>query len=121
VNPVASLRVVDLTSTAPAATATPVAVVHREIFAPAPARHPAVPATPARPAPGWVAPLGDIERARNRIDGLLAEARHGRTFSAQELLCLQADAHRFSQSVELAARAVEHGVQGLRQALQAQV
>jgi hypothetical protein len=121
VNPVASLRVVDLTSTTPPSTAAPVAVVHREIFAPTPAHRPAVPAAPATPAPGWAAPLGDIERARSRIDGLLAEARHGRTFSAQELLCLQADAHRFSQSVELAARAVEHGVQGLRQALQAQV
>ncbi len=66
-------------------------------------------------------PLHDIERARGRIDALLAEARRGRTFSAAELLCLQADAHRFAQSVEIAARAVEHGVQGLRQALQAQV
>jgi hypothetical protein len=52
---------------------------------------------------------------------MLAEARRGRSFSAQELLLLQADAHRFAQSVELASRAVEHGVQGLRQALQAQV
>jgi hypothetical protein len=121
VNPIAALRVVDLTSTTPPSTAAPVAVVHREIFAPAPAHRPAVPAAPSTPAPGWAAPLGDIERARSRIDGLLAEARHGRTFSAQELLCLQADAHRFSQSVEFAARAVEHGVQGLRQALQAQV
>jgi hypothetical protein len=66
-------------------------------------------------------PLRDIEGARARIDGLLEEARRGRTFSATELLCLQADAHRFAQTVELAARAVEHGVQGIRQALQAPV
>jgi hypothetical protein len=65
--------------------------------------------------------LRDIEAARARIDQLLDQARRGRSFSPQELLCLQADAHRFSQTVELAARAVEHGVQGLRQALQAQV
>jgi hypothetical protein len=67
------------------------------------------------------AALRDIEAARARIDLLLEEARRGRSFSPQELLCLQADAHRFAQTVELAARAVEHGVQGLRQALQTQV
>jgi hypothetical protein len=67
------------------------------------------------------AALRDVEGARARIDALLEEARRGRSFSPQELLCLQADAHRFAQTVELAARAVEHGVQGLRQALQAQV
>jgi hypothetical protein len=66
-------------------------------------------------------PLRDIEGARARIDALLEEARRGRTFTATELLCLQADAHRFAQTVELAARAVEHGVQGIRQALQAPV
>jgi hypothetical protein len=67
------------------------------------------------------AALRDVEGARARIDALLEEARRGRSFSPQELLCLQAEAHRFAQTVELAARAVEHGVQGLRQALQAQV
>jgi hypothetical protein len=77
---------------------------------------------PGRPgAAARASPLHDIEGARARIDALLAEARRGRTFSAAELLCLQADAHRFAQSVEITARAVEHGVQGLRQALQAQV
>ena len=84
----------------------------------------AVPGTALSLAPrGAAAPaaLRDIEAARARIDGLLEQARRGRSFSPQELLCLQADAHRFAQTVELAARAVEHGVQGLRQALQAQV
>jgi hypothetical protein len=52
---------------------------------------------------------------------MLAQARRGRSFSPQELLVLQADAHRVAQTVELAGRAVEHGVQGLRQALNAQV
>ena len=119
-NPVAPLRVVDLTKTAPLAAPAPVAVVHRDLFSAAPARRTPLPAGPGA-ATAWAAPLGDIERARARLDGMLAEARQGRSFSAQELLCLQADAHRFAQSVELAARAVEHGVQGLRQAVQAQV
>jgi hypothetical protein len=125
VNPIASPRVVDLASTtlsaAARAAATPAPFVHLDLFAPAPVRRALLPAAPAGPAPTWTAPLRDIEGARVRLDGLLAEARRGRAFSPQELLCLQADAHRFAQSVEFAARAVEHGVQGLRQALQAQV
>lgn len=104
--------------------APPVAVLERR-FSPAPP----APSSPVGPAPAhagvspspFPAALRDVEAARARIDGLLAEARRGRSFSPQELLCLQADAHRFAQSVELAARVVEHGVQGVRQALQAQV
>lgn len=68
-----------------------------------------------------VAMLDRIEGARARLDTILAEARRGRNFTPAELLCLQADAHRFAQTVEIAARGVEHGVQSLRQALHAQV
>jgi len=123
VNPAAPLRVVDL-ATAPAPVRPPVAVLRR-MFEPTPG-HPhapgPVPAGPAHPAsPGLPAALRDIEGVRTRIDGMLAQARRGRTFSPQELLCLQADSHRFAQTVEFTARAVEHGVQGLRQALNAQV
>jgi hypothetical protein len=77
----------------------------------------AVPALPAT-ATGF---LERVERARASLDVALAEARRGRTFTPAELLGLQADAHRFAQTVEIAARGVEHGVQSLRQALQAQV
>jgi hypothetical protein len=127
VNPVAQLRVFDASATARAAQAPPVAHLHRHLPGPAPERGTpaeaaAGKASPTGPAPAsWTTPLADIERARVRLDGMLAEARRGRTFSPQELLCLQADAHRFAQSVELTARAVEHGVQGLRQAVQSQV
>jgi len=121
VNAIAPVRVVDLASPTPASAAAPVATVHREIFAAAPARRTTLQSAAPAPAATWTAPLRDIEGARARLDGLLAEARRGRSFSPQELLCFQADAHRFAQSVEFAARAVEHGVQGLRQALQAQV
>jgi hypothetical protein len=122
VNPAAPFHVA-LPSAAPGPAQPPVAVLRR-IFDPAPAHRP-----PGGPAPGGAPPsspalpavLRDIEGVRARIDGMLAQARHGRTFSPQELLCLQADSHRFAQSVEFAARAVEHGVQGLRQALNAQV
>ena len=54
--------------------------------------------------------LQSVERARSRLDGLLAEARRGRTFTAQELLALQADAYRYSQAVDVASRVVEQAV-----------
>lgn len=68
-------------------------------------------AAPARAA------LASVERARERLDAVLAAARRGRTFSAQELLALQADAYRYAQTVEVASRVVEHGAQALRQAV----
>ena len=122
-NPATPPRLAGL-APAPAPVQPPVAVLRR-MFDPAPAHRQA-----PRPVPGASAPssppllpaaLRDIEGVRARIDGMLAQARGGRTFSPQELLCLQADSHRFAQTVEFTARAVEHGVQGLRQALNAQV
>lgn len=65
--------------------------------------------------------LEGIERAQARLDGLLAAARAGRTFTPQELMALQGEAYRCSQTVELSAKLVEQGAQALKQALQAQV
>ena len=126
-NPAAPIRVVDLT--APSAEVRPPVAVLRRMFEMAPASPVAGPPAPGpsrvgagtSAAPTLPGALRDIEAMRARLDGMLAQARRGRTFSPQELLCLQADSHRFAQTVELAARAVEHGVQGLRQALNAQV
>jgi hypothetical protein len=120
VNPVLPVRLAAAPPAPPLAP--PVAVLERPFASlHAAPRTPAAPAGPAPEVPSFPAALRHVEAARARIDGMLAEARRGRSFTPQELLCLQADAHRFAQSVELAARVVEHGVQGLRQALQAQV
>lgn len=81
-------------------------------------------AAPARASPSTHparAMLQSVERARSRLDGLLAEARRGRTFTAQELLALQADAYRYSQAVDVASRVVEHGAQAVKQAVNTQV
>jgi hypothetical protein len=67
------------------------------------------------------AALASVERARERLDAVLAAARRGRTFTAQELLALQADAYRYSQTVEVASRVVEHGAQAVKQAVNTQV
>ena len=106
-----------------ASAARPLAPRPSVLVGPPPGRTPGVvPGHAEAPRQGAVpVALRDIESARARIDLLLEQARRGRTFSPQELLCLQADSHRFAQAVELTARAVEHGVQGLRQALQSQV
>jgi hypothetical protein len=75
---------------------------------------------PPTPSPARLG-LEALERARERLDGVLAAARRGRTFSAQELLALQADAYRYSQTVEVASKVVEHGAQAVKQAVNTQV
>jgi hypothetical protein len=78
------------------------------------------------PAPGdaaasrAIASLEWVEQARRRLDAVLEAARHGRTFTAQELLGLQAQAYRYTQAVDLASRVVESGAQSVRQALATQ-
>ncbi|HSD19216.1 MAG TPA: hypothetical protein VLC54_04225 [Anaeromyxobacter sp.] len=75
---------------------------------------------PARPSPALAA-LEGIERAQRRLDGVLAAARRGETFTAQELLGLQAEAYRVVQTVDLASKLVEQGAQSVKQALNTQV
>jgi hypothetical protein len=52
---------------------------------------------------------------------VLEAARNGRTFTAQELLGLQAQAYRYAQTVDLASKLVENGAQSLKQALNTQI
>src|SRR5512133_987137 len=51
--------------------------------------------------------LEALERARRSLDGALAAARNGQTFTAQELLALQSQAYRYSQVVDVASKVVE--------------
>ncbi len=83
----------------------------------------AAPAAPAPPAPARppLAVLRGIEEAQRRLDGVLEAARRGKTFTAQELLALQATAYRYAQTVDIAARVAEHGAQSVKQAVNAQV
>ncbi|WP_242340349.1 MULTISPECIES: hypothetical protein [Anaeromyxobacter] len=83
-------------------------------------RAPAASAPPPRPSPALAA-LEGVERAQRRLEGVLAAARQGRTFSAQELLGLQAEAYRVVQTVDLASKLVEQGAQSVKQALNTQV
>ncbi len=84
------------------------------------ARAPAPPC-PARPPAPAHATLEALEHARLRLDTVLAAARRGRTFTASELLALQADAYRYSQTLEVASKVVEQGAQSVKQAVNTQV
>ncbi len=58
-----------------------------------------------------------IEQAQRRLDAVLEVARSGRTFTAQELLALQAQAYRYAQTLDIASKVVEHGAQAVKQAV----
>jgi hypothetical protein len=85
------------------------------------ARPSPLPATGSPPPAVALDALKAIERAQQRLDFVLDAARRGRTFTAQELLSLQAEAYRCAQTLDIVARAVEHGAQGVKQAVNAQV
>ncbi len=110
-----------VTAAAPLARTTPIASADASFGAVLRAHTSAAPPPASPPVHPARAMLQSVERARGRLDGLLAEARRGRTFTAQELLALQADAYRYSQTVEVASRVVEHGAQAVKQAVNTQV
>ncbi len=68
-----------------------------------------------------VAALGNVEWAQRRLDAVLEAARSGRTFTAGELLGLQAQAYRYSQTVDLASKLVEQAAQSVKQAANTQL
>jgi len=85
------------------------------------AARPGPPARPADAVSGALELAKGIEQAQRRLDGILAAARSGRTFTARELLSLQAQAYRYAQTLEIASKVVEHGAQTVKQAVNTQV
>ena len=76
---------------------------------------------PPRPAAQLAQASRSLEASQARLDRVLQAARGGRTFTAGELLALQSDAYRFTQTLDVASKLVEHGVQSVKQAVNAQV
>lgn len=72
-------------------------------------------------APPALRALASVERAQARLDAVLAAARSGKTFTAAELIGLQAEAYRCAQTVDLATKLVEQGAQSVKQAVNTQV
>jgi len=60
-------------------------------------------------------------QAEDRIDRLIAAAATGKTFSAGQLLALQATTFRYSQTVEVLSRAADRLVGAIKQTLGTQV
>jgi hypothetical protein len=95
---------------------------------PAPVPPPSPRPLPARaPPPAGVGPpswhqLADRAlQAEGRIDALIEAARRGKTFSASELLAVQAEVFRYSQTVEVISRATDRLVGAVKQTLGTQV
>jgi hypothetical protein len=65
--------------------------------------------------------LDRVGQAQKRLDHILKLAESGRTFSAAELLALQAHVYRASQELDLAGKVVEKATGGVKQVLQTQV
>jgi hypothetical protein len=72
-------------------------------------------------SPLWRKLTEDVLQAENRIDALIAAARRGKTFSAPELLAIQAEVFRYSQTVEVISRATDKLVGAIKQTLSTQV
>jgi hypothetical protein len=117
------MPVAPIAAAAPPAAAAPVTPQRPSFGAALEQRAPvSSPRPTAAPPPGpALAALQNVERAQRRLDGVLAAARTGRTFTAQELLSLQAEAYRVVQTVDLAGKLVEQGAQSVKQALNSQV
>ena len=60
-------------------------------------------------------------RAEKKVDALIAAAGRGRSFSAAELIALQATVFRYSQTVEVISRAADRLVGAVKQTLGTQV
>jgi hypothetical protein len=56
-----------------------------------------------------------------KMDAIIRAARAGKTFSAGELLALQSSVFRYTQTVEVVARATDRVLAALKQALSTQV
>lgn len=95
-------------------------VLEARLGLPSPASPP--PPPPSRPPPQPLQPLGaalhGLATAQARLDAVLSAARRGQPFTAGQLLALQADAYRFTQTLDVAGKLVEQAVQGVKQAVQ---
>ncbi len=105
---------------APVARAGPEPRSFASLLEPRTVARPAARGAPAA-APRPLQALATIERAQARLEAVLAAARSGKTFTAAELIGLQAEAYRCAQTVDLAAKLVEQGAQSVKQAVNTQV
>jgi hypothetical protein len=75
-----------------------------------------------QPAPtGWQKMADDTFKSETRIDGLIKQAQGGKAFNASELMALQVEVFRYSQTVEVISRTTDKLVGAIKQTLGTQV
>jgi hypothetical protein len=87
----------------------------------APASAPRPADAPSPVARNLTRALDNINKGEARVDALLEAAAKGKTFSAGELIALQATVFKYSQTVEVLSRATDKLVGALKQTLGTQV
>jgi hypothetical protein len=96
----------------------------RSPAAPPPAPKPSAPKSADAPSPAarsLTRALDNVNRGEARIDALLEAAAKGKTFSAGELIAMQATVFKYSQTVEVLSRATDKLVGAIKQTLGTQV
>ena len=85
-------------------------------------RAPGGPQAGGQPAPtGWQKMADDTFKSETRIDGLIKQAQGGKAFNASELMALQVEVFRYSQTVEVISRTTDKLVGAIKQTLGTQV
>jgi hypothetical protein len=78
----------------------------------------ASPSSAASPlARGLARALDSVTAGGARVDAILDAAARGKTFSASEMLAMQATVFRYSQTVEVLSRATDRLVGAIKQTL----
>ena len=119
ITPASSIRA-DLERTGPSAAPRPAppgrfadALLAARSAAPPPS---AVPAAEA----ALRASVQSIVRGERLVSGVITAARHGASFSNDQLIAIQAGVYRYTQELELAGKLVDKATGAVRQTLQSQ-
>lgn len=70
---------------------------------------------------GWQKLANDTFKAETRIDNLIRQAQSGKAFNASELMALQVEVFRYSQTIEVISRTTDKLVGAIKQTLGTQV
>lgn len=66
------------------------------------------------------ASLQSLARGERLVNGVISAARHGATFSNEQLIAIQAGVYKYTQELELAGKLVDKATGAVRQTLQSQ-
>ena len=70
---------------------------------------------------GWQKLASETFKAETRIDNLIKQAQAGKAFNASELMALQVEVFRYSQTIEVISRTADKLLSAVKQTLATQV